>query len=300
MIIIDFNNVAISTYLISGGIHNQPMDRDYSTEDLLRHMILTAIQSHRNRCRKRFGSETVIACDSRSWRKSAYKYYKYKRHSGRQESAIDWDTIYNTIEKLILEIDQYLPWKVIRVDNAEADDIIGTLCLNTPGNIAIISPDKDFVQLQRFNPGIEQWSPQKKKWVNEKDVERFYRELIIRGDGGDGIPNILSADDTFAVDGKRQTPISKKKLAILIENWSNIKDYLTEEQQKYFDRNLLCIDLTKIPESITKEILEQYRSSENKVPTSPLLKMKAQNQFLKYLMENRCNNLMKKANEYLQ
>ena len=49
-------------------------------------------------------------------------------------------------------------------------------------------------------------------------------EKLIKGDTGDGVPNILS-DDTFVVEGKRQRPISTKKM----ELWKTDKDSWTED-----------------------------------------------------------------------
>jgi hypothetical protein len=55
-------------------------------------------------------------------------------------------------------------------------------------------------------------------------------EHIIKGDATDGIPNILSADDTFAVDGKRQKPLAAKEARtngrLLVMSHKNIKQIL--------------------------------------------------------------------------
>ena len=42
----------------------------------------------------------------------------------------------------------------------------------------------------------------------KEPAEEILREHIIRGDKGDGVPNIHSEDDSF-VEGKRQRPIVK-------------------------------------------------------------------------------------------
>ena len=63
-----------------------------------------------------------------------------------------------------------VPYRVIEIAHAEADDVIGTLChdqgmvLGDSNPILIISGDKDFIQLQKFS-NVKQWSPSQKKWL---------------------------------------------------------------------------------------------------------------------------------------
>jgi hypothetical protein len=283
--------------MMSGGIYNQPMDRKWSKEDLLRHMILTTLQSYRNKFKDKYGSETVVACDSNSWRKEFFKYYKAKRKKDRDDSAQDWSEIFDIFNKIAQEIKQHLPWKTIVVKGAEADDIIGVLCRHTNKKVIIISPDKDFVQLQRKS-NIAQFSPQQKKFIKEANPENFYRELIIKGDSGDGVPNIFSEDNVLITEGSRQTPIRKTKLKELVDNFDHILNLLTPEQQKWFDRNLKCIDLRFTPLEIEEKIINEYQSNDSKL-SSTFLKQKAKSGFLTYLIKNNCKNIIPKATDYL-
>ena len=92
------------------------------------------------------------------------------------------------------------------------------------------------------------------KMLKGIDAEAYLKEHIIRGDKGDGIPNILSADDCI-VSGERQKPITKKKVAV----WLKLKRERFEIGMMHgWDRNQELIDFEYIPPSIVHEVLEQY------------------------------------------
>ena len=133
------------------------------------------------------------------------KYNKMWRESEDYYDEIDSETTFRD------ELKETFPYRVIRVERAEADDIIGALCHEhgvlgfMPGyaeRILILSGDKDFSQLRKY-ANVEQYSPITKKWIRVNNPERYLREHIMRGDRGDGIPNFLSSDACL-VNGERQ------------------------------------------------------------------------------------------------
>ena len=125
---------------------------------------------------------------------------------------MDWNAIFDAVNLVRDEIAEVFPYPVIDVDGAEADDVIGTLAelsqtLGEPGPLfedeivpipfLIVSGDHDFKQLQKY-ANVKQYAPAQKKWVKiTEPAEVVLREHIITGDKGDGIPNMLSADDCF-------------------------------------------------------------------------------------------------------
>ena len=232
----------------------------------------------------------VICCEGRSWRREIYPQYKHKRRSGRDDSSLDWEELFRCINVIIDEIRENLPWKVIRAERGEADDIIGALAYETQEfgkhePVMIISNDKDFMQLQKFD-NVKQFSPMKKKLLTEKNPRSMLMEHIFKGDSSDGVPNILSGDDTF-VDGSRQTPVTKKKM----EAWlaaDNIEDVLSTDAYRNFCRNKKMIDLSEIPKDIYDDIVDQYEN--NKV--APKMKV------LNYLIKKRMNRLIECAEEF--
>ena len=154
-----------------------------------------------------------------------------------------------------------MPYRVVVLDGCEADDIIGVICKyysHRDYNILIVSSDKDFIQLQRY-PNIFQWSPRTKKFIKENNPENQLRALIVKGDRGDGIPNILSNDDCL-VEGLRQKPMSKKKILDFL-NILPEKDF-EGEILRNFKRNETLIDLGCIPDKIEINIKTRYESDQ--------------------------------------
>ena len=207
MIFVDFNQVCISN-IMQDIKNNSDIE-----ENLVRHMILSSLLMYKQKFGPEYG-ELVICCDSpKSWRKEVFPFYKANRKSYRESSDFDWKKIFLILNKIRDELRESFPYRVIEVDGAEADDIIGQFSLNAKQPVLILSSDKDFIQLQS-NPNVKQYSIIQKKYLNGINPDTYLKEHIIKGDRGDGIPNILSDDDTF-VSQKRQNKLQKIK----IESW---------------------------------------------------------------------------------
>ena len=283
MIIMDLSQVMISNLMIQLGNHT---NADIE-EDLLRHMVLNSVRAYNVKFKNEFG-EMIIACDAgNNWRRQVFPYYKANRRKNREKSEINWNSVFETLNKVRDELKDYFPYRVIRVDGAEADDIIGTLAQtygNTNEKILILSGDKDFVQLQAFM-NVQQFDPVQKKWRKTNDVDKFMKEHIIRGDAGDGVPNFLSADDTFVV-GARQKPISQKKL----DQWldADPKEFCDEKMLRGYLRNQQLVDLNFIPPDIKKEVLVQYEQQAGK----------GRDKLFNYFIDRRLKLLLESINEF--
>ncbi len=256
-------------------------------ENLVRHMILNTIRTYVKKFKESHGPEVIIACDNRNyWRRDVFPHYKAGRKKARAASGHDWSSIFESLNKIREELKESSPYKVIDVDGAEADDIIGTLVQKYSANekVMILSSDKDFAQLQRY-PNVEQFSPILKKFVKEPFPLIQLKQLIIRGDKGDGIPNILSSDDVF-VAGGRQKPITESKII----KWLNQdpKDFCNDEMFRNYSRNEIMIDLTKVPDSLKQNILNTYEAA----------KGKTKQEFMNYMIANRLKNLLEVAHEF--
>ena len=270
MIVVDYNQTAIGSFMaeVKGRTDVEP------NLDLLRHMILNSIRSYKMKWGDEFGN-LVIACDNRQyWRRQVFPYYKAGRKVTREKSGMDWSSIFEAVNLIRDELDEVFPYPVINVDGAEADDVIGTLAAYsqtigepgplfedeiTPEPFLIVSGDHDFKQLQKFS-NVKQYAPAQKKWVKiTEPAEVVLREHIIIGDKGDGIPNMLSADNVF-VNGTRQTPIRKVKL----NKWKNLppEEWVTGEMSAGYVRNSTLVDLTKTPEDIKETIINSYKSQQ--------------------------------------
>ena len=247
------NQIAVANLMMNLKMNNSKT----VDESMVRHMILNSIRMYRKEHHDEYG-ELVLTWDSKhSWRRDYYPEYKAGRRKGREESDLNWDDIFGTLNKIRNEIKENFPYKYLEVFGAEADDIIGFLCEeNRDEKILIISGDKDFIQLQKY-PNVTQWSPITKKQVNGFDPTIYLKEHILKGDTSDGVPNVLSPDNTFT-DGLRQRPLSRKKIqSWLVGGGSDWND----EVKRNFQRNLTLIDLSKTPEELKNQIRLEYNNA---------------------------------------
>jgi len=280
MILIDMNQVCISNLMIQIGSKRQN-DVD---ENLVRHMVLNSLRMYRSRFYEEYG-ELVLCYDSKKyWRREYFPNYKSNRKKDREKSGLDWNLIFETLNNIRDEIRDNFPYKVLDVEGAEADDCIATVVdyiSKTPTSfekVLILSGDKDFIQLQKHN-FVKQFSPVLKKFVNGQDPHLYIREHILKGDRSDGVPNFLSADDTF-VNELRQKPLAKKK----IDTWVELdpSDFCTEEMLRNYQRNKTLIDLECIPSELKEKILISY--------LKPAIGDRSK--LLNYFIQKRLKNLM--------
>ena len=147
IIIVDLNQVAIATITAQAGNH-----ADAVQPDLIRHMILNSIRKYKTKFSD-YGEVVIASDDKKYWRREMFPYYKANRKADREKSDFDWPMIFNTIATVRDELQENFPYRVLRVSGAEADDIIATLCKNFHDRekILIVSNDKDFIQLLRYN-----------------------------------------------------------------------------------------------------------------------------------------------------
>ena len=254
MILVDMNQISLASVMM----HLNITKRDSIEPGMVRHMILNSLRMYRQSFFEEYG-ELVICYDSKHyWRRDYYPEYKASRKKTRDSSGHDWDDIFEFLNMMKEEIKDNFPYKVLEVYGAEADDIIATLCHELEfdnGKTLILSGDKDFVQLQKYR-NVTQYSPITKKFVNGIDPDEYLYEHILKGDTGDGVPNVLSPDNTF-VDGLRQKPLSKKKIA----EWAGpmCEQMLpNDEVKRNYQRNKKLIDLTQSPNELFMECKKAY------------------------------------------
>lgn len=280
MILIDYNAIAISNVV------TQKLDLD---ENLIRHMILNSLRLYRSKHRAKFGELVVCTDGMKNWRYDAYPHYKFKRKDARKESSMDWGELFRITNMVLDELEENFPYRVVRHEKCEADDIIAALCENTQEfgkneNVLIVSSDKDFVQLQKYN-NIHQYSPMKKRFIVEETPRKQLMELILKGDQADGIPNCLSGDNVF-VDGIRQSPLRKKILEQLIEDPKS----QGEEIYRNYQRNKKLIDLSETPDQYKQEIIYTYEQQD---------KHNYKGKVFPYLVDKRCRLLLEHVEDFV-
>ena len=281
MIIVDFNQIIISNIMIH--LTSKTINMNEVDEGLLRHMILNSLRSINNKFKEDYGA-LVVAYDNGSWRKDVFPYYKANRRKSQDKSIIDWVKLFTYLNQIKDELKEVLPYKVISIEKCEADDVIGCLAryVGKTEKVMIVSGDKDFVQLQ--NENVKQYDPvQKKNVTNRLSPEEFLFEHIMRGDVGDGVPNVLSDDDTF-VTNKRQTPLTKKKMDMLSNSFDDVSDQINRNVA----RNEQLIDLTYTPENLIIAIMDQYANTP----------VKDRRDLYSYLVQKDCRQLVESIGDF--
>jgi len=283
MILVDFSGICLATILI-----NKQND-----ERMIRHMTLNSLRMYNKKFKDNYG-QMVLACDgANNWRRGYFPQYKANRRKGRDESTFDWNEAFRIMHKIKDELRENFPYKVIHLEGCEADDVIGTLVERTQdfGNfepVMIVSSDGDFKQLQKFD-NVSQFSPMTKKYVEETHPRQNLKLKILQGDTGDGVPNVLSDDDTL-VEGRRQTPLSKKKKEAILQDLSEGELLYAASWYRNYCRNETLIDLTKTPQDLKNSIINNFEEQDpwhNKGKVFP------------YLVANRMNRLIESAQEFI-
>lgn len=263
MILVDMNQLTISHIMA------ESKGKPLINENLIRHMILNNIRLIRNKYKAQYG-EIVLCYDSmHNWRREIFPNYKARRKKNREKSEIDWNSLHNIMDKIREELIAHFPYKVMKIDCCEADDIIAILTreLSSQEPILILSSDEDFIQLQKY-PNVSQYSLIQKKFLKTNDPKEFVFQHVIDGDSGDDVPNILSEDDCFVTEGKRQVPLTAKRKNIIREEWvkngfSTVPSKFENSDQitKNIERNTKLIDFDNIPGRIKEIIITTYNTT---------------------------------------
>lgn len=250
MILVDANQIAISHLMVRQKIE------DGINIDSVRRSIVKVLA----RIQKQYGAEygKMVLCydDKNYWRTQAFPFYKKNRKQERETSKYDWDMVFSVLNKIRDEIRRNLPYYVIQVQGAEADDVIAALSRynHSSDKILILSADKDFIQLHKY-PTVKQYDPIRNRWIENEDPIQYLQEHIIRGDRSDGIPNILTCDDAI-VNGKAQKKMSKEKISALAS--MDPADFTNYIRLRNWKRNSELIDFAKIPRPIVDNIIMTY------------------------------------------
>jgi len=282
MIIVDLSQVMLSNLMMQIGNHTNAKIE----ENMVRHMVLNSLRSYKSKFSEDYG-EIVIACDNTNyWRKQLFPYYKANRKKSQAKSELDWKAIFECMNKIRAELKEYFPYKVIDIESAEADDIIATLVNDViaPEGFLILSGDKDFIQLHKYD-NVKQYDPVRKKCIQHANPSQYLMEHILKGDSGDGVPNILSPDNCFVV-GERQKPLTQKKIDSLIE--LGLDGKFDHPLARNYARNKNLIDLSMIPVNVKENILDSYNSQNDK----------GRDKLFNYFIANKLKNLMESIGDF--
>lgn len=282
MIIIDYNALAIAPFVQSGN--------PVADEEILRHQILNSIRMYRRFNKAKFGEVIVVMDGGGNWRKDVFPHYKASRGTDRTKSPIDWKQVFGVTESVFNDITEHFPYRTFKVRGCEADDVIAVLAKQTQEfgqnePVMIVSPDKDFGQLQKY-ANVKQISPRLKKEIIVPNPRLQLQTLIIDGDRIDGIPNVLSADDVF-VSGGRQTPMRADKMDKLIAD----PTCMGPEVYRNYQRNKKLIDFDEMPEAVFANILNIITANGDKAANK--------RKVVPYLINNQCMQLLESVEDFI-
>lgn len=291
MIIIDLSQTMIASITTQIGNHTN-IDLK---EDLVRHIVLNNIRAIKSKFSDH--KEVVIACDDRHyWRRDAFPAYKGTRKKDREKSEIDWTALFNTLNTIKEELKENFPYAVVQAAGAEADDVIATLVnwaatnktqqvgvVEEPESVVIVSGDKDFVQLHTHKH-VQQYDFVNRKAITTSDPKQFLRELVLRGDRGDGIPNVISPSNSL-IDGIRQNKMTEKRISSLLS--TDPSTYAADVLDRY-KLNSLLIDFGNIPTAVQDRVVAEYKYQQGK----------GRDKMFNYFVKHKLKHLMEHIGEF--
>ena len=105
MIICDLNQTMKSNLMAQFGGQK---DVDVN-EDLLRHMVLNAIRGYITKFGDKYGDFVIASDDKHYWRRDIFPYYKAHRKAWRDQSGMDWNQIWTSLNTIKAELKKVFP-----------------------------------------------------------------------------------------------------------------------------------------------------------------------------------------------
>lgn len=274
---------------------------------ILRGHFFNMVHSYLTKYRKKYG-EPIFCCDGGNyWRKEFFPAYKGHRKYSKAESDVDYGTMYEVLDEVVDSLEEVFPYRVIKYDSAEADDVIAVLTKyfnenemisegvleEIPQPVLIITSDSDSYQLHKYK-NVAQWSIRHKKFVKpEIPPLQYLNEHIASGDGGDNFPNILTheqwaIDRSNGIKPARQKSLMSARLQGFIKNGKD--ECMNDEERRRWDQNEILASFEKIPQKISDAILTIYNSTGGKKPN--------RNQIFNYFVKNRMKMMIQNVGDF--
>jgi hypothetical protein len=266
-------------------------------------MAMHLTMSSVNMIVRQYGIDHVVFClEGRSWRKEFYP--RYKAHRKLDETAMtereveENQMFWETYDVFTTYLREKTNSSVLRVPNAEADDIIARFIdLHPNDEHFIISSDSDFVQL--ISENVKQYNgvanqlitldgyfndrgkPIKDKKSGEpkllEDPEYLLFKKIIRGDATD---NVFSAYPGAREKGSKNTIGIRDAFEDRVKQgfkWNNflLQKWVDHEGVEHrvkddYERNRTLIDLRAMPDDI-KDTVDNIIKSDVRTTTTPMV-----------------------------
>lgn len=231
MILVDFSAIMFQSIFgsVQAGNLSLGINNKYNSDEvipIMRGLLIHSLFEYQKQF-KEYGNLILCLDSKNNWRLDILKSYKGTRKSNRAESPFKFDELFTCIDELVEQLDKNTPFSVIKVERAEADDIILTLAdkFADTENVMIISSDKDMIQCQKYHTNIHQYSPMKKDFITYEDksksMSKWILEHTILGDSADCVPKIT--DETVFSNEFKNYLISKN-IIISPKEWHKMSD----------------------------------------------------------------------------
>lgn len=202
-----------------------------------------------NKLFKTYG-QLIICHEGRGsldWRREIYPDYKRNRDASKgEESYKILKGTFNEIEKIL----EYYPCKQIKVDGAEADDVIFALATHYAEQgeeVLIISTDGDLAQILDYGDTISIYNPVRKKYA-EKKYEELVKYKAIVGDKSDNIPGLYRIGD--------------KTFEKMMEDRALFNEKMKGDNLAIYEKFLKIVDLAKFPAEKHEAAVKMSESTE--------------------------------------
>lgn len=293
-ILVDAHQFLYMTYLYN---YEKFIRDGFVVSDIERNCMKETIErfiSIKNKFKTTFDDIIIVFDGGNCWRKEIFPYYKQKRHEGREKSGVNIEKMYNFFNQFSDNMNEIFGFNTIKIHRCEADDVIGTIIRHKASDnskFVIVSRDHDFIQLigknvllydffkLEFVKSVRIFKTSSKEksdivWEmnNEDDAKKYLLYMILLGDDGDGIPNVLCDDDVkvnpkksardFGIFGPN-TIVQQFFTGNPMINKMNLKK-IHDKYKENFDRNARLIDLSNVPKTLQKTILKQYEAIERR------------------------------------
>jgi len=259
ILIFDFHNLVYRSIFVAGNEFRQRRIQtmvgenpvDFTKDDMYLYWKSLVLNGLLYAIKENQSDKVIIANESKNnWRKDFYSEYKATRKKAREDSPIDFDEFFPILNEFIIELkDLFKNVYFIQVDRCEGDDIIAVLTKKYGNNkeyeIELISTDKDFVQLQKFD-NFKQFTPIKKEYLKSLNPKRDLEIKILTGDKSDNIPNVK-----YRCGVKTAEKMINEGLTELETD---------EDIRKNYIRNKKIIDFDLIPDDIQDSIIKEYEN----------------------------------------
>ena len=278
--------------------------------EMFRHLALYQVLKYRKKFDKiKYPNLIAVFDGSNVWRRKTFPQYKMNRDPEQKLAKLSpreaeferkkGEMTKESFVKIRNEFIEHLPYPTMVVDGAEADDIIAVLAkyfAKQEQPVVVVSTDEDFRQLTS-SKYIRQWSPSLGKegsfytgTLEEIELAAFHK--LCKGDGGDGVPNVLSPDETFYPAKMRQKSLHETKIHYWWENRHRLSEVMDATTFDRFKRNRTMIDLNEIPEAVVNLIQETWKSRSSKNVMMSSMK------FVNYLMSKGLNHLLERSSQF--